>query len=142
MSDNKKEKNNFSKASEWLTNLYQNKVIYHERVDLIVRLDDLIIDEKGFRAKAIREHILKIPPFLTRRKTFNQDDFFSKNFVEWNIGTTFKYGTIDDSDKSISGYGSFQIWTDPATVQKIEQLIIEGKKPEAIECLKKVSSFF
>lgn len=142
MSDTKKEKYNYLKASDWLNNLYQNKVIYHERVDLIVRLDDLIINESGFSAKAIREHILRIPSYLSRKKTFNEDEFFSKHFVEWVFGVKFKYAIINDSEKCISGYGSFQIWTDPVVVQEIDQLLIEGKKGDAIECFKKVNSFF
>jgi len=128
--------------SNWLENMYQNKVVYHEKFTLIVQLDEIEISSTSFKARATRIGVINVPPFLKNRKSWNEEQFFKSNFNVWEIALNLKHARLIRNKKSIIGMGSFQLCTDPTFVEKMDKLIIQGSKEEANKYIKKQSPFF
>lgn len=116
------------KFTTWLNNLYDNKIIYHERATVLATLSNVICDDNGFSATVTKEYIFYMPPTLRRRKNLLCHKLYS-----FEIGST--YGSdikFEESKQKIyGGYLPFTIWTEPSFVKNIEKLIKEGQLDEA-----------
>lgn len=113
-------KNNdeYKKYGHYFNNLYENKVIYHERVTMIVRLEDLEVNEEYFKATAIRERFIIENPI--RREKFKNSKFFK----QWTFKGCWQYATYSENPFCIGKpYASFKIWTEPALVKHVEKLV-------------------
>lgn len=108
----------YNLLSPLFKNLYENKVVYHERITCIVQLSDIIISPERFWAKAQR--ILLISPGTYENRPIPE---------VWNVGAVWAYLTLNGN--RLSAYGSWVIWPDPAFVQKVEKLVQENKLTEA-----------
>lgn len=116
------------KLTTWFDNLYENKIIYHERITFLATLTNFIFDDKGFSATVTKEHIFYMPPTLRRRKNLLCHKLYS-----FEISST--YGSdisFEESKQKIHGtYLPFTIWSEPSFVKNIEKLIKEGQLDEA-----------
>ena len=106
--------------SPLFTNLYENKVVYHDRFTSIIRLEDLEISPIQFQATAIRHLLIDNGAF--RRKRLPPE--------KWEISANWAYLRLAGS--SLCVYSGWVIWTDPELVKQVEQLALEGKFKEAL----------
>ena len=102
-------------------NLYENKVIYHERVTSIIKLENILLTPDLFEATVIR---LKL--FEPISKTFER--IASVN--SWTIGANWAFLTLDKKGY-LHPYSGWLMWSDPELVRKVEKLINENNFKEA-----------
>jgi hypothetical protein len=88
-------------------NLYENKVVYHERFTCIVKLEDIFISPEMFCAIAI--------PHLMIKKAISIGHTFTMP-AKWDFGSVWEVMTL--SKNTISAYSGWSIWCDPILVQK------------------------
>lgn len=116
-------KNNdeYKKYGHYFNNLYDNKIIYHERYTMIVRLEDLEVTEDYFKATAIRERFIMENPI--RRERVMNSNLFSK----WTFRGSWQDATYSENPFRIGQpYATFVVWTEPEVVKYIEQLVEKG----------------
>jgi hypothetical protein len=113
------------KVATIISNLYQNKVIYRERCIGVVTLDNIQLESDFFLAIA--------KPCLLLPTTLREDEVFLRK-EKWDFGTNWSVLKIND-DNSISGYGSWKIYTNPEFVKNIETLILNNQFEEAHQIL-------
>jgi hypothetical protein len=101
-------------------NLYQNKIVYHERFTALVQLSNISLTPDMFTARA--ELISVIRTLRTQRRPVPQT---------WEISANWKYLTLNKG--CLSPYSSWLIWPDPELVKKVENLINTNKLEEAYE---------
>lgn len=106
-------------------NLHQNKVVYRERCIGIITISNIQIESDFFEATA--------KPYLLLPTTLRADEFFLRK-EKWDFGATWSVLKINE-DNSITGYGSWKIWTNPEFVKNVETLILNNKLKEAHELL-------
>ena len=94
-------------------NLYENKVVYHERFTCIVKLEDIIITPESFNAIAIPH--LMIKKAISIGSPFIMPD-------KWDFGSVWEFMTL--SKNAISTYSGWSIWCDPITVERVEKLVL------------------
>ncbi len=110
--------------SNLINNLYDNKVIYHERNTVIAHIETIVIDTNGFSIKIDRaKTFMEILPRMTSRMEQGFDFGASWSFLRYNNGCFSPY----------SGWGG--LWTDPDFVKKTIELVDEGRCEEASELL-------
>ena len=105
-----------------LQNLYENKVVYYERLMCVARIEELIITPELFRAKAsVHLRIDKkasIPPNW---------EHIEKG---WHFGA--KWEALSYHNNSFGMFYSPVVFiTDPEFVKMIETLVLEGQHNEA-----------
>ena len=106
--------------SPLFTNLYENKVVCHDRFTSIIRLEDLEITPVQFKATAILHLLIDSGAF--RRKRLPPE--------KWEISANWAYLRLAGS--SLCVYSGWVIWTDPELVKQVERLALEGKFKEAL----------
>ncbi len=106
--------------SPLLQNLFENKVVYHERFTCIIKIEDLRISPEGFNAKA--------NPYLQIEKKRPDRYFPSK---PWSFSAVWSWIVLNGTCLS-APYANWSIWCDPETVKKTEQLVLEKKYEEAL----------
>ena len=106
--------------SPLLTNLYEKKVVCHDRFTSIIRLDDLEITPIQFQATAVRHLLIDSGAF--RRKRLPPE--------KWVLSANWAYLRLAGS--SLCVYSGWIMWTDPEMVKKVEQLVLEEKFKEAL----------
>ena len=99
-------------------NLYENKVVYHERFTCIVKLENITITPERFSAIAV--------PHLIIRKGYG----VNKIPDSWDFGSVWEMMSL--SKNAISSYSSWTIWCDPILVQKVEKLVLDRNYEEAL----------
>ena len=102
------------------SNLYENKVVYHERFTCIIKLDNIRITPDLFEAKAVREWFIR---GLRSRKRPYPD--------EWEFSANWAYMTL--TDDCLSSYSCWSIWPDPELVKKVEDLVKNEQFEEALQ---------
>ena len=102
-------------------NLYENKVVYHERFTCIVQLENIELLPDRFSAKAI--------PHLLIEKGNRMDAFYPKK--PWGIGANWKYLRLLKS--VICPYSSWLMWCDPELTKHVEELVLEKRFKEALD---------
>ncbi len=107
--------------SPLLKNLYENKVVCHDRFTSIVKLENLFITPEQFQATAIRHLIIDNGAY--RGKRFPPE--------KWTLGANWAFLRLVGSGLTV--YSGWIIWTDPELVKKVEQLVTEGKFKEALD---------
>lgn len=112
----------FEVLSPLFKNLYENKVIYHERVTSIIKLENIKLTPDLFEATAIRlklfepiSNFFKNKPISTKRS--------------WTIGANWAYLTLDKNG-CLHPY-SWLMWVDPELVRKVEKLVNDNNFVEA-----------
>ena len=106
--------------SPLLLNLYENKVVYHERFTGIVRLEQIKLLSDGFEAIAI--------PLLLIEENKLVNKCYPKK--PWRIGANWQY--LQLRQNSLSILTLWQMWCDPDLVKHVEELTIEKKFKEAL----------
>lgn len=99
-------------------NLYQNKIVYHERFTALVQLSNITLTPDMFTARA--ELISTIRTLRTQRRPLPQT---------WGISANWAYLTLHKG--CLSPYSSWLIWPDPELVKKAEVLIKTNNLDEA-----------
>ncbi len=99
-------------------NLYQNKVIYHERFTAIIKLEDIKLTPDLFEATAVFNLLIKAG---ARRKRPLPE--------KWEIGANWAYLSLEKDYFSV--YSGWLMWTDPVLVEKVEKLLLENNTDEA-----------
>lgn len=116
-------KEEYERYSLKFNNLYDNKVIYHERFSCIIKLENLIINKDRFEATAI--------PFL---QIINGSKRLDKAYPNksWEFGGIWK---MIKKEKSClySPYGGWSIWFESELVKNVENLVLEGNYIEALK---------
>ena len=111
----------YNALSPIFENLYENKVIYHERVTSIVRLENIILNPELFEATAIRVKLFEpISKSLTHFASINK----------WTIGANWSFLTMDNAGR-LHPYSGWLMWTDPELVKRVEVLVGENRFEEA-----------
>ena len=113
------------KVTSIISNLYQNKVVYRERCMGIVTISNIQLESDFFLATA--------KPCLLLPTTLRADEVFLRK-ENWDFGANWSVLKIND-DNSISGYGSWKIYTNPEFVKNIETLILNNQFNEAHQML-------
>ena len=103
--------------SPLFNNLFENKVVYHERFTCIVKLEDIEITPDWFSAKAI--------PYLLIEKGNRMDRFFPKK--PWNIFAKWSFLRLINT--CLTPYSSWLMWADPEIVEK---LVLQKNYKEAL----------
>ena len=91
-------------------NLYQNKIVYHERFTALVQLSNISLTPDMFTAHA--ELISAIRTLRTQRRPVVQT---------WGISANWAYLTLHKG--CLIPYSSWLIWPDPELVKRAEELI-------------------
>ncbi|MHC1773841.1 MAG: hypothetical protein AB9834_00370 [Lentimicrobium sp.] len=112
----------YNLLSPLFQNLYENKVLYHERFTCIIQLSDIVISPESFRSKAKR--ILLISPWPYENRPIPEI---------WNVGSS--WASLRLSGESLAAYSNWVIWTNPVLVKKVEILVQEHKLKEAFEMM-------
>ena len=110
----------FKEFSPLLLNLYENKVVYHERFTCIVKLEQIKLMPDMFTAIAV--------PILLIEKGNRMDTFYPKK--PWEIGASWKY--LQLSGDVLFPYSMWLMWSDPDLVKQVEELVIEKNFKEAL----------
>ncbi len=125
----------YQKYAHIFENLYQNKIVYHERYTRIVRLENLEVTDEYFEAKAIQEKVILTAYQKSQYRKFNTLEKILNQHKEWTFRGNWGVAIISENPLSISQpYASFKIWTEPDLVMYIEKLIEYGDD-DALEIL-------
>ncbi len=111
----------YEALSPLFLNLYENKVVYHERVTIIIRLENIVLTPDWFKATAV---FLKLSQLSSNRfHLMTPGD-------SWSIGASWAYLTLD-SKGCLHPYSSWLMWVDPELVKKVEELVDQNNFKEA-----------
>ena len=97
----------------FLTDLYENKIIYYERFLCVAILKDITIDDEKFEATAI--------PYINIQHPAREGRYFPDK--PWTFGVGWPY--IRLLGDHFGGYSSWLIWTDKELVKTVEELAIK-----------------
>ena len=114
--NSKLKRNEFSPL---FANLYQNKVVYHERFTCIVKLDHIELLPDRFEAIAI--------PHLLIEKGNRMDTLYPKK--PWKFGASWDFLRLEKD--VLLPYSSWLLWIDPDLVKQVEEFTIIRKFKEA-----------
>ncbi len=113
--------------SPLLKNLYENKIVYRERIFGIIKVEELEITPEGFRAKAIPYLLLERDYIHEGRKIGFDEYFFKQEY--WHFGATWSFVRL--LGDGLGTYGMWKIWCDPEIVNQTEELILKKNFEEA-----------
>lgn len=114
--------------SPLFNDLYDQKVIYDEKLLVIVKLEDFIITPEKFSATAIPQECIKRGREL--------DDLFDK-LPDWTFGSSWDWMLLGSHNDSISvPYAGWSIWTEPSLVKQVEGLCKKERYDQALELIK------
>ncbi|MBS9768027.1 MAG: hypothetical protein KGV44_10890 [Flavobacteriaceae bacterium] len=129
-------KKKYQKYAPFFENLYENKIVYHERITRIVRLEDLEVTEEGFRAKAIQEKVILSKFQQERCRKLNTLEKVRNSPRQWTFSGTWEGAIISEKPLSIAmPYVSFVLWIEPDLVKYIEKLAEYGDDEDALKIL-------
>lgn len=100
----------FYLLSPLFQNIYENKVVYHERFTCIVQLSDIKLTPDFFKAKALRLSMIK--PLTYCNVPLPET---------WTVGANWEYLRLNG--ERLASYSSWIMWTNPELVEKVEKLI-------------------
>ena len=112
----------FELFSPIFNNLFENKVVYHERFTGIIQLENITLTPERFEATAV--------PLLQIVKGSRLDKFYPKK--PWGFSAVWEHIRLIDTCLN-SVYGGWNIWCDPETVKRVEELVKEEKYKEALD---------
>ena len=107
--------------SPLFTNLYENKVVCHDRFTSIIRLEDLEISPIQFQATAIRHLLIDNGAFRHKRLPP----------YKWTLSANWAYLRLAGS--SLCVYSGWIMWTDPELVKRVELLVLAEKFRDALD---------
>ncbi len=126
----------YQKYAPMFDNLYQKKIIYHEQITRIVRLEDLEVTDEYFKAKAIQEKVILTEFQKNRCRKLNTLEKVLNNHNEWSFKGSWANAIISENPLSITQpYANYVIWTEPDFVMYIEKLAKYGDDEEALKLL-------
>ena len=101
--------------------LFENKVVYHERVTSIIKLEEIVITPQEFSATAVRLMLIDNGRPIYKRKPPEK----------WTISANWAYMRLVGN--GLSMYSGWIIWTEPDLVKKVEQLVLAEKFRDALD---------
>ncbi|MBS9773783.1 MAG: ADP-ribosylglycohydrolase family protein [Tenacibaculum sp.] len=126
----------YQKYAPIFENLYQNKIIYHEGITRIVRLENLEITDEYFQAKAIKEKVILTKSQKDRFRKYNTLEKVLNKSDKWTFRGTWGNAIISENPLRIgSPYANFVIWIEPNFVKNIERLAEYGDDEDALKLL-------
>ena len=110
---------------EMINKLKSGKFIYHERRIMLVKLLAFDFDDKGFKAKIERIHILK------KKRDFPQ---WPNDLIKWEFSGSweFPYLWVSPGQASMT-YANWSVWFDTELISAVEKLIALDDDLEALE---------
>ena len=109
-------------------NLYENKIVIHDRITCIAELEKIEILPDYFSA-FVKPKIF-IPTGTPSDR--HQEKIFEKMKKGWTAGCKWEYMRIIGTSLCSSPYAAWSIWVDAKKVQRVENLVNDGKYPEAL----------
>lgn len=103
-------------------NLYEQKVIYCEKVLGIVRLDEITITPDLFKATAVPDRCVV--------RNNDLDDIFME-LPKWTFSANWDWMRLIDESINVP-YANWTIWTDPKLVKVVEKLCHDKDYDEAL----------
>ena len=104
----------YTMFAPFFQNLFDNKVIYHERFIVIARLKDIEITPKGFGAKAI--------PLLSIKQIEPPYDVLDE---PWHFGGPWDWMRLIGNAINMP-YAGWTIWPEYDRVKKVEEAVIKN----------------
>lgn len=107
-------------------NLFENKVIYHERVTFVAKLEDIKFLSEGFQATVV--------PYLHIKKNSHSDKIYLRRpqRESWEIFAKWDHFALDENVLHPYG-GAWLMWCEPELVKQVEKLVLEEKYQEALD---------
>ena len=102
-------------------NLFENKVVYYEKILVIVRLEDIEITPERFEAKAI--------PLLRVKK--DDESPYRLPTQAWTFGGTWDSMVLGGNSISMP-YVGWTIWPEADRVQKVEKAVLKHDHETAL----------
>lgn len=128
-------------SDKLFSNLYENKIIYHNKVTLLCTLLNYDYVDSILKVEfKVDEPILRIKPYL---KHF-YENLKQKEKVQVAVKSPIasvkgesssSYNRIYDDGQRLVSFGSFTIWTGFDLVKTVSELKIENKEQEIFETL-------
>jgi hypothetical protein len=101
-------------------NLFEKKIVYHERFTRLVVLENMKITPESFFAKAIPLALIKAGTRL--------ESFYSEK--PWVFGAVWSHICYLDN-QLMTPYANWSIWFEPILVERVEGLVLQEKFQEA-----------
>lgn len=108
----------FKLLSPLFQNLFENKIIYHERFTCLAQLSEIELTPSIFKAKVKRLSLI----YACERIRHLVPE-------EWEIGAIWP--AVNLKGNRLGTYGGWIIWTDPKLVEQILNLTKDDKMDEA-----------
>lgn len=105
-----------------LENLYENKIVYYERLMCVARIEEMVITPEDFKAKATVHELVE--------RQANSRMNLSRLNDGWYFGAKWEYLTYSNNSFGMP-YTSVAFITDPDFVKMIETLLRENNHREA-----------
>lgn len=105
-------------------NLYENRVIYHERFTCLATIENIEITKDKFSA-----FIVPIAMVPTKKRMEIPDKL--KN--GWKISCGWNFMRLINTRVSSSPYANWMIWTEPEKVKLVEHFFEQGKFDEVLK---------
>lgn len=122
-------------------NLYDNKIIYHERMTLLCTLLNYSYENDVLKIEfCVDEAVLKIKPYLKSK----YEDLLQKEKIHVSVKspilsnqgeTSSPYPRIDNDSQQLVAFGSFTIWTGFDLVKSVCELKVMDKNQEIFDAL-------
>ena len=109
-------------------NLFEDKVVIHNRFTCIARIEKIEILPESFSAFIIPETFIRTDTPSDKR----QEKVFEKLKRGWEISCKWEYMSILGNSLCSSAYANWLVWVDPQTVELTEKLTKQGQNKEAL----------
>jgi hypothetical protein len=108
--------------SPFFENLFENKIVYHEKFVCLIRLDDVKVTPKKFSATAV--------PLIS----MNRSGPYSVACPSkpWTFSGGWEYLRLCENCLN-APYAGFSLWLEYDRVQTVERLLLEGSLTEALD---------
>ena len=110
-------------------NLFEDKVVIHNRFTCIARIEKIEILPESFSAFIIPETFIRTDTPSDKR----QEKVFEKLKRGWEISCKWEYMSILGNSLCSTAYANWLIWVDSQTVELTEKLTKQGQNEEALK---------
>ncbi len=104
-------------------NLYENKIVYYEKLLGIIKVENVIITPEYFKATAI--------PYLVIKRGSRYDDIFL-SAKKWTFSSSWESMLLGNDNAISVPYAGWAVWCDLELVKTVEELVQDEKMEEAL----------